>query len=72
METKKRVLVVDNEPGILKVLGIQLKLHGYEAITTVSGKKAIELVRTRERGLPPAAGRPATPDPGPALWLTFH
>ena len=46
MEAKKRVLVVDDEPGILKVVGIHLKLRGYQAITTLSGKEALELAQT--------------------------
>lgn len=48
MVKKKRILVVDDEPGILRVLSIQLKLHGYEPVTTPSGTEAVELVRTRE------------------------
>jgi len=42
---KKRVLIVDDEPAIGKVLGIALKLAGYEVIQTTSGAEAIELVR---------------------------
>ena len=48
MEKNKCVLVVDDEPGILRVLSIQLRLHGYDAVTTLSGMEAVELVRTRE------------------------
>ena len=48
MGKKKRVMVVDDEPGILRVLSIHLKLHGYEPVTTPSGSAAIDLVRTRE------------------------
>ena len=48
MAKNKCVLVVDDEPGILRVLGIQLRLHGYDAVTTLSGVEAVELVRTRE------------------------
>lgn len=47
MAKNKCVLVVDDEPGILRVLGIQLRLHGYDAVTTLSGIEAVELVRTR-------------------------
>ncbi len=47
MSKKTRVLVVDDEPGILRVIGIQLKLHGYESITTLTGTEAIELARTQ-------------------------
>ena len=48
VHSKVRVLVVDDEPGILKILGIELKISGYEAITTTSGEEAIELVRTQK------------------------
>ena len=48
MGKNKCVLVVDDEPGILRVLSIQLRLHGYDAVTTLSGAEAVELVRTRE------------------------
>ena len=48
MNTNKRVLVVDDEPGIGNILRIKLRLYGYEVITTTSGAEAIELIRTRE------------------------
>ncbi len=48
METPKRVLVVDDEPGIGHVLRIKLKMAGFDVITTTSGAEAIELVRTKK------------------------
>ena len=45
---KKRVLVVDDEPGVGNVLRIKLRIAGYDVTTTTSGAKAIELVRTQE------------------------
>jgi DNA-binding response OmpR family regulator len=48
VETKKHVLVVDDEPGIVNVLRIKLRLHGYEVITTTSGAEAIEIIRTQK------------------------
>jgi len=48
VETRKHVLVVDDEPGIGKVLRIKLGLSGYDVIAATSGTKAIELVRTQE------------------------
>ena len=48
MEIKQRVLVVDDEPGIGRVLGIKLRLSGYDVITTTSGAEAIELTRTKK------------------------
>ena len=48
VEAKKCVLVVDDEPGIGRILRIKLKLSGYEVITTTSGAEAIEMVRARK------------------------
>ncbi len=48
MDTKKRVLVVDDEPGIGSFLRIKLKLSGYEVICTTSGAEAIEITRTQQ------------------------
>jgi DNA-binding response OmpR family regulator len=43
---KKRVLVVDDHPGVLKFIEIDLKLRGFEVFSAVSGKKALELVKS--------------------------
>jgi two-component system response regulator VicR len=43
MDMKKRVLVVDNEPGILNFVRIKLRLAGYEVITTTSGEEVLKL-----------------------------
>jgi two-component system KDP operon response regulator KdpE len=51
VEIKKRVLVVDDEPGIGNILRIKLRLHGYEVITTTSGADAIEIIRTGQPDL---------------------
>jgi DNA-binding response OmpR family regulator len=45
MISPKRVLVVDDEPGIVKILKIKLKLHGYEVFGATSGAEAVELAR---------------------------
>jgi two-component system, OmpR family, alkaline phosphatase synthesis response regulator PhoP len=45
METPKRVLIVDDEPKIGKIFGLQLKLAGYDVQSTTSGANAIDLVR---------------------------
>ncbi len=42
---KKRVLIVDDDPGIGKVLGIALRVSGYDVVTTTSGAEAIEIAR---------------------------
>jgi DNA-binding response OmpR family regulator len=48
METKKRVLVVDDEPGIIQFVKINLALAGYEVITTLSGEQTLELVQSEK------------------------
>jgi DNA-binding response OmpR family regulator len=43
--SKWRVLLVDDEPSILKVVGKRLTLAGYEVMTAVDGQDALERVR---------------------------
>jgi two-component system KDP operon response regulator KdpE len=45
-EKKQRVLVVDDQPKVLRFIEIDLKLRGFEVITTTSGSEALELVRS--------------------------
>jgi DNA-binding response OmpR family regulator len=49
MITKKRVLVVDDEPGILRFVSVSLSAAGYEVITATNGEDGLKLV---ESGLP--------------------
>ena len=46
-----RVLVVDDEPRILKFLEVKLKASGYEVLITNKGTDAVELVQTQEPDL---------------------
>jgi CheY-like chemotaxis protein len=39
---KKKVLIVDDEPGIVEIVEFELKFHGYEVITASSGKEGLE------------------------------
>ncbi len=48
MKKKKRVLVVDDHPKVLRFVEIDLKLRGFEVVTTTSGKEALELVKSAE------------------------
>ncbi|UCC16186.1 MAG: response regulator [Dehalococcoidales bacterium] len=48
MDVRKRILIVDDELGIVKILGIKLGLSGYDVINTTSGTEAIELLRKQE------------------------
>jgi two-component system KDP operon response regulator KdpE len=45
IKKKHLVLVVDNHPKVLRFIEIDLKLRGFEVITTVSGVEALELVK---------------------------
>jgi CheY-like chemotaxis protein len=44
----RRVLVVDDEQGIISVLRIKIKHAGYEFLATTSGAEAIEICRVQE------------------------
>jgi two-component system KDP operon response regulator KdpE len=48
MAKKKRILIVDDEPGIGTVLRVEFSVSGYDVSTTTSGAEAIDLVRTQE------------------------
>lgn len=43
---KKRVLLVDDHPKILKFLEIDLTLRGFEVFSASSGRQALEMVKT--------------------------
>ena len=43
-----RVLVVDDEPSILRVVTANLRARGYEALTAASGKDALTMVETQQ------------------------
>lgn len=48
VKRKKRVLVVDDEAAILRIIGTSLRLMGYDVITTGSGKEALKLSETEK------------------------
>ena len=43
---KQCVLVVDDHPKVLRFIEIDLKLRGFNVITTTSGDEAVELVKS--------------------------
>lgn len=47
-EKKQRVLVVDDQPKVLRFIEIDLKLRGFEVVTTSSGETALELIKAEE------------------------
>lgn len=50
-----RVLVVDDEPRIIKFLKIKLEASGYEMLTAGTGLEGVEKLQPQE---PPACTRP--------------
>jgi DNA-binding response OmpR family regulator len=46
-EKKRRVLIVDDHPKVLKFIEIDLKLRGFDVVCTCSGKEALELVNSK-------------------------
>ena len=47
-KSKKRVLVVDDEPSMLRFIRVSLTVSGYEVITTTSGQEALRLVESEK------------------------
>ena len=45
---KKRVLVIDDEPGVIRFVKISLNLAGFEVITTMCGDEALPLVKSKK------------------------
>ncbi|MBI2872371.1 MAG: response regulator [Chloroflexi bacterium] len=48
MGAKKRVMVVDDEPGVVRFVRIGLTSAGYEVATAASGEEALHLIKSRE------------------------
>jgi DNA-binding response OmpR family regulator len=46
----QRILAVDDDPQILKMISLKLEMSGFEVMTAVSGKEALEVIA--RRGLP--------------------
>lgn len=46
VEKERCVLVVDDQPKVLRFIEIDLKLRGFKVITTISGQEALELVKS--------------------------
>ncbi len=44
--SKKRVLVIDDESGVLRFVRISLSAAGYEVITTTNGEEGLKLVES--------------------------
>jgi len=47
----KRILIVDDEPDVLKLAEFRLRKWGYEIITAFDGQKGLELIRNEKPDL---------------------
>jgi two-component system KDP operon response regulator KdpE len=45
-ERRKRILVIDDEPQIVRALRVSLSSHGYEVLTAANGEEALDLAAT--------------------------
>ena len=45
MKAKKKILLVDDERAILKVIGIKLRISGYDVVAASGGQEALDLVK---------------------------
>ena len=45
---KQRVLVVDDEAAILRIVGTSLRVLGYDVVTSSSGEEALKLVESEK------------------------
>jgi DNA-binding response OmpR family regulator len=43
-QRKPLILVVDEDPGILKLVTLNLELEGYQVMTAGDGKTALQLI----------------------------
>src|SRR5215471_3657658 len=48
---RKKILIVDDSPIILKALSMKLSAHGYEVLTAEDGSGAVSLVRLEQPDL---------------------
>ncbi len=49
--SKQKILLVDDEPDILEMIGFNLEKEGYEVFTALNGRKAMEIARNTKPDL---------------------
>ena len=49
--TKKKILLVDDEKAILKIVGIKLRISGYDVVTASDGGEALDMVGSAQPDL---------------------
>ena len=47
----KKILIVDDEPDLIKVTTYRLKKMGYDVVTGVTGQEALDLIRSERPDL---------------------
>lgn len=48
MVTNKKILVIDDEPHIRRVIELKLKKHGYQILTAANGEEGLKIITTQE------------------------
>ena len=48
---KKKILIIDDEPDILKLTSLRLRKLGYDVLTAVDGEKGFESIRDKKPDL---------------------
>jgi two-component system KDP operon response regulator KdpE len=51
VERRRKILIVDDEPEIVRALGLRLKMAGYEVVAAVDGASALMTAVTEEPDL---------------------
>ena len=51
MSTKKKILVVEDDPDISKTIRIRLKMEGFEALTAKEGKQGLSMAKSESPNL---------------------
>ncbi|OGX40904.1 MAG: hypothetical protein A3C53_05630 [Omnitrophica WOR_2 bacterium RIFCSPHIGHO2_02_FULL_68_15] len=51
MTTPKRILLVDDEPMIIRMVGDRLRMEGYEVLAAMDGQEGIEKAQTERPDL---------------------
>ncbi|CAN5809860.1 response regulator transcription factor [soil metagenome] len=51
MEAKARILIADDEPDILEIVGYNLEKEGYEVITAPDGQQALDIAKAQKPDL---------------------
>ncbi len=51
VEPKKKILIVDDDKGLLKMIRAHLLYNGYEVVTAITGEKGLQLAHRRKPDL---------------------